>query len=58
MRLEDGLPNFRHSGGSHIGLDLKRTGYCGLGTAIQKLGLHSEEALSVDLVVCNFPSRH
>lgn len=32
---------------------MKRTGYCGLGTAVQKLGLESEIAPNVDFVVRN-----
>ncbi|TVY39670.1 Tyrosyl-DNA phosphodiesterase [Lachnellula subtilissima] len=45
---------FVHSiGGSHTGSDLKRTGYCGLGTAVQQLGLDTEKALSVDFVAAS-----
>jgi hypothetical protein len=39
------------SGGSHAGSGLKRTGYCGLGTAVRELGLDSESALNIDFVV-------
>jgi hypothetical protein len=46
-------PN-RCSGGSHSGKDWKRTGYCGLGTAVRNLGLHTEETLDIDIVVCIF----
>lgn len=42
------------SGGSHLGNALKRTGYCGLGTAVRNLALHTEETLDVDVVVCFF----
>ncbi|TVY49909.1 Tyrosyl-DNA phosphodiesterase [Lachnellula occidentalis] len=45
---------FVHSiGGSHTGSDLRRTGYCGLGTAVKQLGLDSEEALDVDFVAAS-----
>jgi hypothetical protein len=39
-------------GGSHGGEAWKRTGYCGLGTAVKKLGYHSGKGLEVDYVVC------
>lgn len=39
------------SGGSHSGKDWQRTGYCGLGTAVQKLGLGIDKDVSVDFVV-------
>jgi len=50
----------RSSGGSHSGQALKRTGYCGLGTAVRNLALHTEETLDIDVVVCIFHmlSRH
>jgi hypothetical protein len=48
------LLTFDCSGGSHTGSDLKRTGYCGLGTAVRKLGLDTDAALSIDFVVRNF----
>ena len=42
---------FIHSiGGSHFGTRWKRTGYCGLGSAIQELGLHTKHALDIDIV--------
>ncbi|KAF4628738.1 hypothetical protein G7Y89_g9417 [Cudoniella acicularis] len=42
---------FVHSiGGAHSGSDFKRTGYCGLGTAVQKLGLQTEQDLSIDAI--------
>ncbi|KAG9239404.1 tyrosyl-DNA phosphodiesterase domain protein [Amylocarpus encephaloides] len=48
---------FIHSiGGSHSGANLKRTGYCGLGAAVQQLGLQTEQALSVDLVAASIGS--
>ncbi|KAI9772892.1 MAG: hypothetical protein M1840_008774 [Geoglossum simile] len=37
-------------GGSHGGGDWKRTGYCGLGTAIQRLGLQTRDSLCMDIV--------
>lgn len=40
------------SGGSHFGQDWKRTGYCGLGAAVSKLGLQTKRPLDVDFVVC------
>ncbi|TVY80638.1 Tyrosyl-DNA phosphodiesterase [Lachnellula suecica] len=67
QKIVDGLRRFDYSrtanlafvhsiGGSHTGSELKRTGYCGLGTAVQKLGLASEIALSVDLVAASIGS--
>jgi hypothetical protein len=42
---------FIHSiGGSHSGTAWKRTGYCGLGSAIQELGLGTKHALEIDIV--------
>jgi len=42
---------FIHSiGGSHFGTEWKRTGYCGLGSAIQELGLVTKHALEIDIV--------
>jgi hypothetical protein len=42
---------FVHSiGGSHSGSNWKRTGYCGLGTAIRELGLATKDALDIDFV--------
>jgi hypothetical protein len=42
---------FIHSiGGSHFGTEWKRTGYCGLGSAIQELGLDTKLALEIDIV--------
>jgi hypothetical protein len=41
-------------GGSHSGEDMKRTGYCGLGSAVRNLALHTEEALDIDVVVWIF----
>ncbi|KAF8248888.1 phospholipase D/nuclease, partial [Wilcoxina mikolae CBS 423.85] len=37
-------------GGSHGGDAWKRTGYCGLGTAVKKLGYNSGEGLEIDYV--------
>ncbi|TVY28988.1 Tyrosyl-DNA phosphodiesterase [Lachnellula hyalina] len=45
---------FVHSiGGSHTGSGIRRTGYCGLGTAVQQLGLDTEKALSVDFAAAS-----
>jgi hypothetical protein len=42
---------FIHSiGGSHFGTAWKNTGYCGLGSAIQELGLGTKQALEIDIV--------
>jgi Tyrosyl-DNA phosphodiesterase len=42
---------FIHSiGGSHFGTEWKRTGYCGLGSAIQELGLGTKHTLEIDIV--------
>ncbi|KAI9660302.1 MAG: hypothetical protein M1829_006504 [Trizodia sp. TS-e1964] len=38
------------SGGSHGGEDWRRTGYCGLGRAIRKLGLQTQHDLDIDYV--------
>jgi hypothetical protein len=44
-------------GGSHGGKDWERTGFCGLGRAVKKLGYNSGKGLEVDYVVCHpFPS--
>lgn len=43
-------------GGSHLGEKLKRTGYCGLGTALKTLGYNSGRGLEVDYVVCSQPT--
>jgi hypothetical protein len=44
---------FVHSiGGSHGVDEWMRTGFCGLGTAIKKLGYYSGKGLEVDYVVC------
>lgn len=40
-------------GGSHTGDKWRRTGYCGLGRAIKKLGYHSGKGLEIDYVVCS-----
>lgn len=39
------------SGGSHAGEAWRRTGYCGLGAAVQTLGLQHEGPLEIDFVV-------
>ena len=48
---------FIHSiGGSHFGPDWKRTGYCGLGSAIRELGLSTKDALNMDFVSASIGS--
>ncbi|PVH85495.1 phospholipase D/nuclease [Cadophora sp. DSE1049] len=49
---------FVHSiGGSHPDQGTwKRTGYCGLGTAIQKLGLQTDAALDIDFLAASIGS--
>ncbi|KAI9872499.1 MAG: hypothetical protein M1830_001548, partial [Pleopsidium flavum] len=39
-----------NSGGSHSGEEWRRTGYCGLGRAVQMLGLQYEGPLEIDYV--------
>ncbi|KAH0543360.1 hypothetical protein FGG08_002316 [Glutinoglossum americanum] len=43
-------------GGSHSGEDWKRTGYCGLGTAIRRLGLQTSDQLRMDIVTSSLGS--
>jgi hypothetical protein len=40
-------------GGSHGGKDWERTGFCGLGRAVKKLGYNTGKGLEVDYVVCS-----
>ncbi|KAH6684447.1 tyrosyl-DNA phosphodiesterase-domain-containing protein [Halenospora varia] len=48
---------FVHSiGGSHSGSNFKRTGYCGLGSAVRRLGLQTDEALTIDFVASSIGS--
>ncbi|EPE29923.1 Phospholipase D/nuclease [Glarea lozoyensis ATCC 20868] len=48
---------FVHSiGGPHDTNDLKRTGYCGLGNAITRLGIQTDGALTVDLIAASIGS--
>lgn len=42
---------FNNSGGTHVGTDSTTTGYAGLGTAVRKLGLATQETLEIDVVV-------
>jgi Tyrosyl-DNA phosphodiesterase len=39
------------SGGSHVGESWRRTGHCGLGRAVQSLGLRTHEPINMDFVV-------
>ena len=43
-------------GGSHIDEAWRRTGHCGLGTAVQKLGLATKEKMSIDFVTSSVGS--
>ncbi|KAK4692668.1 tyrosyl-DNA phosphodiesterase 1, partial [Lecanoromycetidae sp. Uapishka_2] len=43
-------------GGAHLGDSWRRTGYCGLGRAVQKLGLASDRALTMDFVTSSVGS--
>jgi hypothetical protein len=48
---------FVHSiGGAHFKSDWKRTGYCGLGLAIQELGLATKDPLNIDFVTSSIGS--
>ncbi|KAI9049476.1 hypothetical protein LZ554_006507 [Drepanopeziza brunnea f. sp. 'monogermtubi'] len=48
---------FVHSiGGSHSGSTWKRTGYCGLGTAIKKLGMATEVDLNIEFLSASIGS--
>ncbi|OWO99911.1 hypothetical protein B2J93_6966 [Marssonina coronariae] len=48
---------FVHSiGGSHLGSARERTGYCGLGRAVTKLGLATDEPLSIDFLSASIGS--
>ncbi|KAH9221079.1 tyrosyl-DNA phosphodiesterase-domain-containing protein [Leptodontidium sp. 2 PMI_412] len=49
---------FVHSiGGSHLDREAwKRTGYCGLATAVQNLGLETEEAIDIDFLASSIGS--
>ncbi|CZT50198.1 uncharacterized protein RSE6_11139 [Rhynchosporium secalis] len=49
---------FIHSiGGSHADPQIwKRTGYCGLGNAVQKLGLATDDALEIDFLAASIGS--
>lgn len=43
-------------GGAHVGESWRRTGYCGLGRAVQELGLASDKALDLDFVTSSVGS--
>ncbi|KAI9884129.1 MAG: hypothetical protein M1823_004101 [Watsoniomyces obsoletus] len=48
---------FVHSiGGPHAGEAWRRTGYCGLGTAVQRLGLACQDPLDIDFVTSSVGS--
>ncbi|KAL2828233.1 tyrosyl-DNA phosphodiesterase [Aspergillus cavernicola] len=48
---------FTHTiGGSHSGASLKQTGYCGLGRAIESLGLKVSKPLNLDFVTSSLGS--
>lgn len=49
-----GSANLCCSGGSHTGQEWRRTGYCGLGTAVRELGLMHRGPVEVDFVVRGF----
>jgi len=44
------------TGGSHVGDKWRRTGYCGLGRAVQGLGLGTDKALDIDFVASSIGS--
>lgn len=46
------LPLMVYSGGSHAGDAWRRTGHCGLGRAVNALGLRAHTPINVDFVVC------
>ena len=43
-------------GGPHVGESWRRTGYCGLGRAIQELGLETQNAIDLDFVTSSVGS--
>lgn len=43
-------------GGAHSGESWKRTGYCGLGRAVKKLGLATDKQLHIDFVTSSVGS--
>ncbi|KAE8372877.1 tyrosyl-DNA phosphodiesterase-domain-containing protein [Aspergillus bertholletiae] len=48
---------FVHSiGGSHIGDSWRRTGYCGLGRAVDSLGLRTSKPLNIDFITSSIGS--
>ena len=52
----EGLAFIHTIGGSHYGESWRRTGHCGLGTAVQKLGLATSEKLNIDFVTSSVGS--
>lgn len=71
MGLEHGIINSIHNfnfaatkdlafvhtvGGAHVGESWRRTGYCGLGRAVQELGLATDQALNIDFVTSSVGS--
>ncbi|TQS38894.1 hypothetical protein Golomagni_00592 [Golovinomyces magnicellulatus] len=40
------------SGGAHTGNSWKRTGYCGLASTVQKLGIQNKDPIKIEFVVC------
>lgn len=45
------MSNFRYRGGTHENDAWRRTGYCGLGRAVDSLGLKTSKPLNIDYVV-------
>lgn len=45
----------RPSGGSHTDMAWKRTGYCGLGRAVERLNLRTSVPLNIDFIVSIYP---
>ncbi|RKF77326.1 putative tyrosyl-dna phosphodiesterase domain protein [Golovinomyces cichoracearum] len=41
------------SGGAHIGNSWKRTGYCGLASTVQKLGIQNKDPIKIDFVTAS-----
>lgn len=47
------IPLINNRGGSHVGESWRRTGYCGLGRAVESLGLRTSKPVNIDYVVSN-----
>ena len=43
-------------GGAHVGESWRRTGYCGLGNAVNELGLRTDKSLQIDFVTSSVGS--